>query len=147
MKKYIILLITILLLSGCSVPDDTLCINGMYMGKKTTEKMQNLVMDASFLYEYENVGFDVDQNDCVEFMCFSCTYNAKSEVTCGLSDIELIYHGKRLETTEDVIDCFGQNYVPAQDERYEFFTFEDDELNIEISLINGEFNGIKVEKK
>ncbi len=147
MKKIIIPLLLALILSGCATPKDTLSLNGVYIGKKTTEKMQNLVMDASFTYEYENVGFDIDGSECVESMEFHCIYNAKSEVICGLSDIKLIYHGQRLKTTADIIACFGQNYIPVEGEKYESFTFEDDQLTIEISLLNGEFNGIKAENK
>lgn len=144
MKKYIILLITLLLLTGCGAPKDTLSINGMYLGKKASTDRDYLVMDASFGYMKNDVGYSVDGEDRIDYMAFYTTRNVKDEILCGLSDIKLVYHGERLETTEDVIACFGENYVPAEGEKYESFTFEDDELIIQIELIYGEFYNIEV---
>ncbi len=76
MKKYIILLITLLLLTGCGAPKDTLSINGMYLGKKASTDREN--------------------------------------------------------------------YVTAEDKKYESFTFEDDELIVQIELRYGEFYNIEV---
>lgn len=101
-------------------------------------------MDASYTYSYNDVGFDVDGNDCVKYMEFYCIYNAESEVTLGLSDINLTYCGEQFKTTEDVIACFGQDYVRDEDEKYESFTFKDDEMTVTVSLLEGEFNGIEV---
>ena len=129
MKKYFILLIVLLLLSGCGATNDTLTIDGMYLGKKVPTDRDHLVMDG---------------DDRVEYMVVHRTENSDGEELCGLSNMNLYYHGEHLDTTEKVIACFGENYVPDNEQSYETFTFEDDELIVEISLHNGEFNGIKV---
>lgn len=147
MKKYIILLIGILLLSGCGVSNDTLSINGMYLGKKVPADREHLVMDGDCTYMEDYVGYNVDSDDRVECMVFYRTENSSGEELYGLSNINLFYHGEHLDTTEKVIACFGENYVPDKEKSYETFTFEDDELIAEISLHNGEFIGIVVESK
>ncbi len=144
MKKYIILLITLLLLTGCGAPKDTLSINGMYLGKKAPADRDHLVMDASFTYMDKEVGYDVDGEDRIESMEFYTIRDAKGDMICDLSDIKFMYHGKQLVTTEDIIACFGENYIPAEGEKYDSFTFEDDELIVTIDLINGEVSNIKV---
>lgn len=144
MKKYIILLITLLLLTGCGAPEDTLSINGMYLGKKAPADRDHLVMDASFTYMDKDVGYDVDSEDRIEYMAFYTLRDAKGEMICDLSDIEFLYHGQRLITTDDFISCFGENYVPAEGEKYDSFTFEDDELIVTVELIHGEVSNIEV---
>lgn len=144
MKKYIILLITILLLTGCSAPKDTLSINGMYLGKKAPADRDHLVMDASFTYMDKDVGYDVDGEDRIEYMAFYTMRDANGAMICDLSDVDFMYHGERLETTEDILACFGENYVPAEGEKYDSFTFEDDELIVTIQLREGEVINIEV---
>jgi len=144
MKKYFILLIMLLLLSGCGATNDTLTIDGMYLGKKVPTDRDHLVMDGDCTYMDGYVGYDVDGDDRVEYMVVHRTENSDGEELCGLSNMNLYYHGEHLDTTEKVIACFGENYVPDNEQSYETFTFEDDELIVEISLHNGEFNGITV---
>ena len=147
-KKYIILWLAILLLSGCGVSqDDVLSINGIYLGKKVSTDRKYLVMDSNCDYMQEYVGYNVDGNGRVEYMVFNRTENTAGEELYGLSNINLFYHGQHLDTTEKVLACFGKDYVSGEDSPYEIFTFEDDELNVEISLYNGEFNGIVVKSK
>lgn len=147
MKKYIILLIVILLLSGCGASKDTLSINGMYLGKKVPTDREHLVMDGDCTYMEDYVGYNVDSDDRVEYMVFHRTENSSGEELYGLSNINLFYRGEHLDTTEKVIACFGENYVPDKEESYEAFTFEDDEIIVEISLHNGEFIGIIVKSR
>lgn len=144
MKKYIILLISLLLLTGCGAPKDTLSINGMYIGKKAPADRDHLVMDATFTYMDKEVGYDVDSEGCIEYMAFYTQRNAKGEPICDLSDIKFMYHGKQLITTQDFIDCFGENYIPTEGEKYDSFVFEDDELIVTIELIDGEVRNIEV---
>lgn len=147
MKKCSILLIVILLLSGCGSSKNTLSINGMYLGKKVSTDREHLVMDGDCTYMEDYVGYNVDSDDRVECMVFHRTENSSGEELYGLSNINLYYRGEHLDTTEKVIACFGENYVPDKEESYETFTFEDDELIVEISLHNGEFIGIIVKSK
>lgn len=144
MKKYIILLITLLLLTGCGAPKDTLSINGMYLGKKAPADRDHLVMDASFTYMDKDVGYDVDSEDRIVYMAFYTLRDPKDNMICDLSDIKFMYHGKQLITTQDFIDCFGANYIPAEGEKYDSFTFEDDELIVTVELIHGEVSNILV---
>ncbi len=144
MRKYIILLITLMLLTGCGAPKDTLSINGMYIGKKAPADRDHLVMDATFTYMDKDVGYDVDSEDRIEYMAFYTLRDAKDNMICDLSDIKVMYHGKQLVTTQDFIDCFGENYVPDETEKYNSFTFEDDELTVTIELIHGEVSNIEV---
>ena len=144
MKKYIILLITLLLLTGCGAPKDTLSINGMYIGKKAPADRDHLVMDATFTYMDKDVGYDVDSEGRIESMEFYTLRDAKGNMICDLSDIKFMYHDKQLVTTQDFIDCFGENYVPAEGEKYDSFTFEDEELIVTIDLIHGEVSNILV---
>lgn len=147
MKECIVLLIVILLLSGCVSSKDTLSINGMYLGKKVSADREHLVMDGDCTYMENYVGYNVDSDDRVEYMVFHRTENSSGEELYGLSNINLFYRGEHLNTTEKVIACFGENYVPDKEEAYETFTFEDDELIVEISLYNGEFIGIIVKSR
>ena len=147
MKKCMILLIVILLLSGCGAAKDTLSINGMYLGKKVPTDREHLIMDGDSKYMEDYVGYNADSDDRVEYMVFHRIENSEGEELYGLSNINLFYHGEHLDTTEKVIACFGENYVPDKEEAYEAFTFEDDELIVEISLYNGEFNGITVKPR
>lgn len=144
MKKYFILLLSLILLTGCGAPKDTLSINGMYIGKKAPADRDHLVMDASFTYMDKDVGYDVDSEGRIEYMAFYTLRDAKGEMICDLSDIKFMYHGKQLVTTQDFIDCFGENYIPAEGEKYDSFTFEDDELMVTIELIRGEVSNIEV---
>ncbi len=148
MKKYIILFVVMLFLSGCGAQkDDILSINGIYLGKKVSIDREHLVMDGDCSYMEDYVGYNVDSNEKVEYIVFHRTENTAGEELCGLSDINLFYHGEHLDTTEKVIACFGKDYVPIGDEPYETFNFEDGELIVEISLYNGEFNGIIVKPR
>ena len=148
MKKYIILFVVLLFLSGCGVSkDDVLSINGIYLGKKASTDREHLVMDGNCDYMEDGVGYDVDGNGRVEYMEFYKTENTEGEELYGLSNINLFYHGEHLDTTEKVIACFGKDYVPMEDTSHESFTFEDDELIVEISLYKDEFNGIVVKSK
>ncbi len=147
MKKTILLLFAILLLTGCGAPEDTLSINGMYLGKKAPADRDHLVMDASFTYMDNEVGYDVDADDRIEYMEFYTLSNPDDGMVCNLSDIKVLYHGERLVTTADFIACFGENYVPATDEKYDSFTFEDDELIVTIDLIHNEVSNIEVRPK
>lgn len=54
---------------------------------------------------------------------------------------------EHLDTTEKVIATLGENYTPADGEKYESFEFEDDKLFIEVTLRNGEFSSIDVTPK
>lgn len=144
MKKCIILLITLLLLTGCGAPEDTLSINGMYLGKKAPADRDHLVMDASFTYMDNEVGYDVDGENRIEYMEYYTLSDPKDNMICDLSDIKVMYHGKQLVTTADFIACFGENYVPAEGEKYDSFTYEDDELIVTIDLYYGEVSNIKV---
>ena len=148
MKKCILLFVAMLLLVGCGAPkDDVLSINGIYLGKKVPADQDHMIMDDNCSYMENNVGYNVDSNDRVEYMVFYRVENTAGEELYGLSNIKLFYHGEHLNTTEKVIACFGKDYVPVKDEPYETFTFEDDELIVEISLYNGEFNGIIVKPR
>ena len=104
-------------------------------------------MDGDCTYMEGYVGYDVDGDDRVEYMVVHRTENSDGEELCGLSNMNLYYHGEHLDTTEKVVACFGENYVPDKEQSYETFTFEDDELIVEISLHNGEFNGITVRER
>ena len=145
MRKYIIFLITLLLLTGCGAPKDTLSINGMYIGKKAKTDREHLVMDASFTYMNKEVGYDVDSDNRINHMEFHASTMGDDEV--GPDDIHLNYHGEHLDTTEKVIATLGENYTPSDGETYESFAFEDDKLFIEVTLVNGEFSGIDVTPK
>ena len=145
MKKYIFLLLTLMLLTGCGAPKDTLSINGMYIGKKAKTDRAALVMDASFRYMDKEVGYDVDSDNRIEYMVFYTSTMSDNEI--GLDDINLYYHGEHLDTTEKVIATLGKNYTPADGEEYESFEFEDDKLCVEVTLKNGEFTNIKVTPK
>ena len=145
MKKYIFLLLTLMLLTGCGAPKDTLSINGMYIGKKAPADRDHLVMDASFTYMDKEVGYDVDSENRIDYMEFYTSTMADDET--GLDDIKLYYHGEHLDTTEKVIATLGKNYTPADGEKYESFEFEDDKLCVEVTLRNGEFTNINVTPK
>ena len=124
MKKYIILLIVVLLLSGCGASKDTLSINGMYLGKKVPADREHLVMDGDCTYMKDHVSYNVDSDNRVEYMMFRRSENSSGEELYGLSNINLFYHGEHLDTTEKLIACFGEKYVPDKTESYEAFTFE-----------------------
>ena len=147
MKKHIILFIVILLLSGCGASKDTLSINGIYLGKKVPTDREHLVMDGDCKYMEDHVGYNVDSDDRAEYMVFHRVEDSSGEELYGLSNINLFYRGEHLDTTEKVIACFGVNYVPDKEEAYETFTFEDDEVIVEISLRNGEFTGMIVKQR
>ena len=147
MKKFILLLFIILLLTGCGAPKDTLSINGMYIGKKVSADRSVLVMDASFTYMDNEVGYDVDADERIEYMEFYTMRDTDCGMICDLSDIKFMYHGERLVTTEDFIACFGENYVHIPHKKYNSFTFEDDELIVTIELYHNEVSNIEVRPK
>ncbi len=149
MKKLFIMFICYFLLIGCAAPRDVVSINNMYIGKKVAHltNRDHLVMDAPFTYEDDYVGFNPDEDKCIKYMQFYCLSSTNPDNNVDLSDIKLIYNGQQLETTEDVIECFGQNYIPSENEKYESFVYETDTESVYISLVDGEFNGIEVTKK
>ena len=79
MKKYFILLIMLLLLSGCGATNDTLTIDGIYLGKKVPTDRDHLVMDGDCTY--------MDGDDRVEYMVVHRTKNSDGEELCGLSNL------------------------------------------------------------
>ena len=84
LKKYSILFVVMLFLVGCKAPkEDVLSINGIYLGKKVSTDREYLLMDGSCSYMMENVGYNVDSNDRVEYMEFYRVENTAGEEMYG----------------------------------------------------------------
>lgn len=154
----IIFIFYIFFLVGCSkqnniqgdnnLKKDTISLNGITFGEKATKKMlNNVVCDAPFSKEYNNVGFNVDENDIINYMYLSSkeSYQMNGKIEkYELKDMQIVFNNRRLNTEEDLINTFNENYNPTIDENIEY---ESNDFILKISLKDGKFTNIIVKNK
>jgi len=75
--------------------------------------MKNLVLDAEHLYEYNYVGFDINNAGYIKKIVF---YSFKSnEQYYGINDAKVKYKDKRLTTVEDFNSVLGKGEEKVDD--------------------------------
>lgn len=163
--KVILFLMTCLLLcifTACKSKDE-ISINGMTLGKKVTSKIKECtVMDAEFRYEYNNVGINIDEKDCIEYLDYYCVTTLSDDET-GFEDATIIYKGNQFETLEEMVSYFETNNqmenpedepeadrhedISGGGKNWESYYYADDICKVRIRYYKGEFSGIRIEYK
>ncbi len=147
----IILLITIIILI---IPKDktsnnmisNISINGIRIGKKANKRMKNLVMDASFKFEYKNVGFDVDDNDYITEIHFYRTQEGIDGPIYDIKKANILYKGNKLTTIKDFENILGKGKT-SKDLFFKIIEYKEDNLTLRLYIENNEIYNIEIEKK
>ena len=107
-------------------------INDIKMNTKATKEMMNLVMDADFPYEYNHVGFNVDENDYINRIEF---YTSTSgDETYGINEVNVQYENKSLKTVEDFNNLLGTGKEEVLNDNPSYKHIKYTEKNYELVL-------------
>lgn len=154
MNKKVVLLCAVLLIAFIDAivvlvsPKDEkyklsdISLNGIKLNDKATKKMKQVVEDASFAYEYDKVGFSVDENDKITEMVFY-SYESTSE-KYGINELKAYCGKKRLTTVEDFEEIFGEG-EKIEKGSYVTVNFSDDSANLSLTVKDGVIINIYLE--
>lgn len=106
-----------------------------------------MLMDSKYRYEYEYIMFNVDGGDRVKALGFYTIREAGGDVIAGIEDANIEYQGKKLVTVEDFEGYFGEGEISVNEEALKFtnIIFEDNGLELNLELIDGELYNIALE--
>lgn len=122
--------------------------NGIKIGDPIQEEMKNLVLDAQYLYEYENICISVDVNDNINYLGFFTTTNARGEKTKSINDIDIKYNNNKLETITDFKENIGNGTETEKNDEGDYYiNYYDDELELSIFVKNNEIYNIILQEK
>ena len=68
-------------------------INGIKLGDKATDDMKNLVLDYDLRFKYNNIMFDVDDDDIIYVIRYGLIESGDDVFT--ISDANIRYNGKK----------------------------------------------------
>jgi hypothetical protein len=119
-------------------------INGLRIDDKITNKMKNVVMDADFMYEYDDVGFSVDKNDLITTMRL-ITYTSVDK-NYSIEDAEVIYNNVKLTKIEDFERFFGkgEEKIDKYDSSYKKIIYLEGNYKLEVPIHNDKVNGVSI---
>ena len=118
-------------------------INGIKLGDTANKKMKQLVEDASFTYEYNNVGFDVDKNDKITLLYF-LRYENTDEVY-DITKAKVYYNKTRLTTVKDFDKILGEGKITKENNGYKTKVYTEDNLSLELFIKDDNIINIKIE--
>lgn len=126
-----------------------LSFDNIKIGDKLPKKIMDkagMLTDWMYLYEYEYIMFNLE-GDEVSALGFYTSTNAAGEVTAGIEDANIEYQGKKLVTVEDFEACFGEGEIIVNEENpnYTYIIFEDNGLELELGLVDGELYHVALE--
>lgn len=154
MKKIWIVGIVVmsLLMVGCNQKESKtneikdISFNGMKLGDKATEKtLEGLVMDAPFKYEFNNVGFNVDSEQKIDYLRVTTYKDSDGNVTQGMDDIEIKHKNTRLKTVDDFKKLFGEGET-SKDNQSILYEDKENEIVLYIHLNDDKITSIELEK-
>lgn len=158
-KKYIIFLIILLVVAVLGIiiifnnrnnlqnKISMISINNVRINQKAKEKMKNLVMDADFLYEYNNVGFSVDDDGYINKIVF---YTSESKGrSYGINEAKVKYKNKRLTTVEDFNSVLGdgKEEFSENSSSYKYIKYNEDNYELILTIFNEKIINISILKK
>ena len=157
MKKMILLLVFMAVCSiGCASAESgtstdssaEISINGLEIGEKATKKMMdNLVMDASFMHEYKNVGFNVDEDDRIDYLSYFATFNLSGD-NLEFDDAVIVYKDTTFESFEQMVSYFEESgNAEYSKEGGEILYYEDESCTVAVYFYDESFSGIVIEEK
>lgn len=118
-------------------------INGIKLGDTATKKMKQLVEDASFTYEYKNVGFSVDKNDKITLLYF-LRYENTDEVY-DITKAKVYYKKTRLTTVKDFDKILGEGKITEKENGYKTKVYTEDNVSLELFIKDDNIINIKIE--
>lgn len=120
--------------------------DGIKIGDAIQEKMKNLVMDASYLYMYNEIGINVDENDIINYLNF---YTIIDEVT--VEDANIKYKNDKLSTLDDFEKHFGKgerkDYDNDNNDENYIIEYKDGSYILELDIVDGELYNVCLEKE
>lgn len=141
-----------LLMVGCNQKESKtneikdISFNGMKLGDKATEKtLEGLVMDAPFKYEFNNVGFNVDSEQKIDYLRVTTYKDSDGNVTQGMDDIEIKHKNTRLKTVDDFKKLFGEGET-SKDNQSILYEDKENEIVLYIHLNDDKITSIELEK-
>ena len=158
-KVYIIFLIVFLIVVGLGIiilfnnknkeqnKISMISINNIRINQKATKKMKKIVLDADHLYEYNYVGFDINNDGYIKKVVF---YSFESgEQFYGINDAKVKYKDKRLTTVEDFNSVLGKGEEKVDDKSpsYKYINYNEDNYELTLTLYNENIINIKILKK
>ena len=119
-------------------------INDIKIDDKATDKMKNGVLDADFAYEYNNVGFSVDDNDIITSMRL-LTYTS-ADKNYSIEDAEVMYNNVKLTKIEDFESFFGkgEEKIDEYNSSYKIITYSEGKYKLEVSIHNDKVNSVSI---
>jgi len=138
---FIITLVLILLPKEKENKIANISINGIKINDKATKKMKNLVMDASFQYEYNNVGFSVDKEDKITEIIFHRTQSG--DEIYSIKEADVLYKKEKLTTKDDFDKYLGRGET-TKDDYFTYITYKEDNLKLRLSIKDGELYNIEI---
>lgn len=121
--------------------------NGIKIGDKIDKKMKNLVMDASFKYEYKNICIDTDKNEEINYLAFFTCTDAKGNKTHSIEEINIEYNNSKLKTISDFKKVLGsEEELEKDDDNKYYIKYYDNDLKLSLLIINDEIYNIVLER-
>lgn len=129
-----------------------LSFNGIKIGDKIEEKMKNLVLDAPYKYEYENICIDTyTQNDNIGYLAFFTSSDAEGNKSTSIENVNIRYNNNKLETISDFKENLGNGTESEKETREsgEHYSIEyyDNDLELSVSIINNEIYNVILKEK
>lgn len=160
-KKFLLVILLSLVfcnLTACAEADETrktrdiidVSINDLKLGQKVPAKMTSreyLVMDADYRYIHGDVGFDVDGENRIDYLCFFATFHTDGD-NLGFEDANIVYKGTAFDDFNDMVAYFEENNQVADGtEDSDILSYEDDTCKVRVYFNEEDFSGIVIKYK
>ena len=121
-------------------------INDLKLGMNVTNNMKKAVYDSNYIYEYNNIGINVDQFNKINYLFFSTKTDAKDNIVIGISDINVKYKDKKLETINDFDNTLGKG-TEKVDGPIKTIKYIDGNYSLTLTLIKNKLFNIELRKE
>ena len=113
----------------------------------TTQLWKKIVLDADHLYEYNYVGFDINNDGYIKKVVFYSFRSGKQFY--GINDAKVKYKDKRLTKVEDFNSVLGKGEEKVDDKypSYKYIKYNEDNYELTLTLYNENIINIEILKK
>ena len=119
---------------------NSISFNGIKIGDKIKDKMKNLVLDAEFKYEYDNIFIDVDKNNFIDYLAFHTSEDLYGNKTKSLSNISIKSNNTELKDLSDFKSLLGD--TKQNNSNYYTIKYYDNDLELKLLIKNNEITNI-----
>lgn len=120
-----------------------IAFNGIKIDEKIPEKMKKVVLDADFLYQYNDICINVDENERIVDLRFyeTSTYVNGKETFNTISDEDIQCDEQKIESVEDLDRLFGKG-KRSSDKYFEIVTYKQDDYTLTVNVKGNHIIGI-----